>query len=119
MICYDRTYRAQPIKTLFQKIQDAQAFAIAGGQQYDNVMVVNIAFTLVFNTNLSPDECRAWQTQDAADQTWTQSKVDIATATREFRLTYQIAEQSGFHSANMMIKNNREGSFQGASDAIA
>jgi hypothetical protein len=40
----------QPIETLFQQIQDARAFAVAGGQPYGNAMIVNVAYTLVFNT---------------------------------------------------------------------
>jgi hypothetical protein len=51
----------QPIETLFQQIQDARAFAVAGRQPYDAAMIVNVAYTLVFNTGLFPDACRAWQ----------------------------------------------------------
>jgi hypothetical protein len=40
----------QPIETLFQQIQDARAFAVAGGQPYGAAMIVNFAYTLVFNT---------------------------------------------------------------------
>jgi hypothetical protein len=40
----------QPIETLFQQIQDARAFAVAGGQPYGAAMIVNLAYTLVFNT---------------------------------------------------------------------
>jgi hypothetical protein len=32
---------------------------VAGGQLYGDVMIVNIALTLVFNTGLFPDACRA------------------------------------------------------------
>jgi hypothetical protein len=49
-----------PIETLFQQIQDAQAFAVAGGQPYGAAMIVNVAYTLVFNTGLFHDACRAW-----------------------------------------------------------
>jgi hypothetical protein len=49
----------QPIETLSQQIQDARAFAVAGGQPYGAVMIVNVAYTLVFNTGLFPDACRA------------------------------------------------------------
>jgi hypothetical protein len=49
----------QPIEMLFQKIQDARAFAVAGGQPYGATMIVNVAYTLVFNTGLFPDACRA------------------------------------------------------------
>jgi hypothetical protein len=40
----------QLIETLFQQIQDARAFAVAGGQPYGEAMIVNVAYTLVFNT---------------------------------------------------------------------
>jgi hypothetical protein len=40
----------QPIETLFQQIQDARAFAVAGGQRKGKAMIVNAAYTLVFNT---------------------------------------------------------------------
>jgi hypothetical protein len=39
----------QPIETLFQQIQDARAFAVAGGQPYGAAMT-NVAYTLFFNT---------------------------------------------------------------------
>jgi hypothetical protein len=47
----------QLIKTLFQQIQDARAFAVAGGQPYGASMIVNVAYTLVFNTGLFTDAC--------------------------------------------------------------
>jgi hypothetical protein len=49
----------QPIETLFQQIQDARAFAVAGGHPYGAAMIVNVAYTLVFNTGLFPNACRA------------------------------------------------------------
>jgi hypothetical protein len=49
----------QPIETLFQQLQDARAFAVAGGKPYGAAMIVNVAYTLVFNTGLFPDACRA------------------------------------------------------------
>jgi hypothetical protein len=48
----------QPIEMLFQKIQDARAFAVSGVQPYGTAMIVNVAYTLVFNTGLFPDACR-------------------------------------------------------------
>jgi hypothetical protein len=98
----------QPIETLFQQIQDARAFAVAGGQPYGAAMIVNVAYTFVFNTRLFPDACRAWQSRAIAGKTWAQFKLDFATAHREFRLTNQTTHQSGFHSANMMIEKGLE-----------
>jgi hypothetical protein len=109
----------QPIKTLFQQIQDARAFAVAGGQPYGVAMIVNMAYTLVFNTGLSPNAFRAWQSRVIAGKTWAQFKLDFATAHREFRLTNQTAQQSGFHSANIMIEQGRDETMQDTVDAIA
>jgi hypothetical protein len=79
----------QPIKTLFQQIQDDRAFAVEVGKPYDASMIVNVAYTLVFNMGLFPDACRAWQSRVIAGKTWAQFKLDFATAHREFRLTNQ------------------------------
>jgi uncharacterized protein YukE len=108
----------QPIETLFQQIQDARAFAVAGGQPYGAAMIVNVAYTLVFNTGLFPNACRAWQSRAMAAKTWAQFKIDFATAHRGFRLTNQTAQQSGFHSANMMIEQGRDDSMQETAEAI-
>jgi hypothetical protein len=102
----------QPTESLFQQIQDARAFVIAGGQP----MLVNVAYTLVFNTGVYPDDCRAWQVHPAAQKTLTNFKVHFAAAHREFLLTNQTAQQSEFHSANMMIEHHP---YQGAADTIA
>jgi hypothetical protein len=109
----------QPIETLFQQIQDVRAFAVAGGQPYGAAMIVNVAYTLVFNTGLFPDACRAWQSRAIASKTWAQFKIDFATGHREFRLTNQTAHQYGFHSANMMIEPGRDDSMQETAEAIA
>jgi hypothetical protein len=109
----------QPIETLFQQIQDARALAVAGGQPYGSTMFVNVAYTLVFNTWLFPDAFRAWQSRAIAAKTWAQFKIDFATAHREFRLTNQTSQQSGFHSANMMIEQTRDDSMQETVEAIA
>jgi hypothetical protein len=107
------------IETLFQQIQDARAFAVAGGQPYGAAMIFNVTYTLVFNTGLFPDACRAWQSRAIAAKTWAQFKIDFATAHCEFRLTNQTAQQSGFHSANMMIEQGRDESMQETAEAIA
>jgi hypothetical protein len=109
----------QPIEMLFQQIQDARDFAVAGGQLYGHAMIINVAYTLIFNTGLFPDACRAWQSRAIAGKTWAQFKIDFATAHCEFRLTNQNAQQSGFHRANMMIEQGREESMQDTAEAIA
>jgi hypothetical protein len=102
----------QPIEMPFQQIQDARAFTVAGGQPYGAAMIL-------FNTGLYPDACRAWQSRALLAKTWAQLKIDFSTAHREFRLTNQTTQQSGFHSANMMIEQSRYGSMQETAEAIA
>jgi hypothetical protein len=50
----------QPIKNMFEQIQDARAFSVVGGQPYSDAMIVNVSFILIFNTGLFPDACRTW-----------------------------------------------------------
>jgi hypothetical protein len=108
----------QLIETLFQQNQDARAFAVAGGQPYGATRIINVAYTLVLNTGLFLDACRAWQSRAIAGKTWAHFKLDFATAHRELRLTNQTAQQSVFHSANMMIEQGRDESIQDTIDAI-
>jgi hypothetical protein len=109
----------KPIETLFQKVQDDRAFAVAGGQPYGAAMIVNVAYTLVSITGLFPDACRAWQSRAIAGKTWAQFKIYFATAYREFRLTNQTAQKLGFNSATMIIEQGREETMQDTVDAIA
>jgi hypothetical protein len=109
----------QPIETLFQQTQDARASAVAGCQPYGAAIIVNVAYTLMFNTGLFPDAYRAWQSRAIATKTWAQFKIDFATAHREFRLTNQTAKQSGFHSANMIIEQGRYDLMKETAEAIA
>jgi hypothetical protein len=105
----------QPTESLFQQIQYAWAFAIAGGQPYGDAIIVNVAYTIVFNTGLFPDACRAWQVRPAAQKSLTNLKIHFAAAHREFSLTNQTAHNSEFHSARMMIEHHP---YQGITDAI-
>jgi hypothetical protein len=109
----------QPIENLFQQIQDARAFAVAGGNPYGYAMTVHVVFTLVFNTRFFPDACRAWKARSLADKTCLQFKIDFAVAHQEFRLTNQTAQQSGFRSSNMMIEQDCGDSMQDTVDTIA
>jgi hypothetical protein len=92
---------------------------VAGGQPYRDAMIVNVAFALIFNAGLFPDVCRAWQARAIADKTWMQFNLEFAAAHREFLLTSQTAQQSGFHIANMMIEQGQIEEMQGTVNAIS
>jgi hypothetical protein len=108
-----------PIETLFQQIQDARAFAVAGGHPYDAAMIVSVAYILVFNTGLFPDACRPWQSRAIAEKTWAQFKIDFATSHHEFRLANQTTQQSGSHSANITIEEIRDDAMQETVDEMS
>jgi hypothetical protein len=55
-----------PIETLFQQLQDARAFLVAGGQTYGAAVIVNVVYTLVSNTGFFPDACRSWKSRAIA-----------------------------------------------------
>jgi hypothetical protein len=82
-------------------------------------MIVNVAYTLEFNRGLFPNACRVWKSRAISRKTWAHLKLSFSTAHLEFRLTYQTAQQSGFHSDNMMIKQVHDESMQETVDAIA
>jgi hypothetical protein len=92
---------------------------MAGGQPYGAAMIVNVAYTLVFNTGLFPNSCHAWQSRAIATKIWAPFKIDFATAHGELRLTNQTTQQSGFRSANMMIEQGRDDSMQETAEAIS
>jgi hypothetical protein len=69
--------------------------------------LVALSWCPSFLTGFFPDACRAWQARAIADKTWIQFKIDFAVAHQEFRLTNQTAQESGFHSANMLIEHGR------------
>jgi hypothetical protein len=64
---------------------------VAGGQHCGDAMIVNVAFTLVFNTGVLPDVCRTWQVRAVANTILTQFKVDFTTVHCEFRMTNHTA----------------------------
>jgi hypothetical protein len=65
----------QPIETFFQQVQDARAFAVAAGQPYGAAIIVNVVYTLVFNTGLFPDACHAWQSRAIAGKLGSSSRL--------------------------------------------
>jgi hypothetical protein len=57
--------------------------------------------------------------QVIVEKKWMQFKLDFAAAHREFCLTNQTAQQSGFNIANMMIEQGSGDTIQGTVDATA
>ena len=56
----------QPFEFLVRQIQDAVDYAAHAINPYTVEQIVNTAYTLVFNTGVFEDECKAWQKTDHA-----------------------------------------------------
>jgi hypothetical protein len=72
----------QPIEMFFEEIQDARAFTVTGVQPYGNGSIVNVDFTIAFNTGVFPDACCMWQVRAAAENMWAQFKIDFTSTHR-------------------------------------
>ena len=75
----------QPIETLFRQIENAIDYASAGNTPYTPAQVLAIAYQIVFQTGIFPDDCRDWKRQTAAHKTWPQFKIDFTRAHQEYR----------------------------------
>lgn len=108
---YDRMYTpwnpSTPFEMLIDQIDEAQEFADAGNQAFSAAQILNCAYTLVFNTGLFFDDCKAWNNKQDADKTWTNFKKHFAEAHRTLKLQQRTSQQAGFHGANAAY-----GSFQ-------
>jgi hypothetical protein len=80
----------QPIKVLYQQIEDAIEFAAAGQNPFSPKQVLNIAYQLIFCTGIFSDDCKIWKCQTTAYTTWPQFKLDFAVAYQEYSETLDI-----------------------------
>ena len=71
---------AEPIATLFDRLEDAQELADTGGAPISATILVNAAYTLVFNTGLFYDDCKDWTPRPIAEKTWVNFKSDFQAA---------------------------------------
>jgi hypothetical protein len=90
-----------PIETLFKQIEDGVRYANAGMQPYMEAHYVNIAFLLVINTGVVPDDCTDWQWHTWVNQTWAQFRTEFARAQCEHRIISIMASGSSYHTANV------------------
>lgn len=85
----------EPIENLFEQIEQAVEIAAAAQAPYDPTQVVNIAYTIVFNTGVFQDSCRDWRKMQQANKTWPNFKTHFSEAHRDFK---QLQNQSGTDS---------------------
>jgi hypothetical protein len=64
-----------PFKTLIEQIEDAMEVANAANQAFSDAQILTLAYTLIYNTGLSFDECKEWKAKSEADKTWDTFKI--------------------------------------------
>jgi hypothetical protein len=98
----------QPIEIFFDQVEDAVDFADAGESPCTPVQVTNIAYQLVFQAGLFPDECKLWKRRSVANKTSDTFKTECALADQELSESQLTTGSTSFHSANAAIDLQHE-----------
>ena len=64
-----------PFENLIDQIENCHDIAEAGGQPFTTQQLVDMAYTLVFNTGLYFDDCKTWVHHPIAEKTWDNFKM--------------------------------------------
>jgi hypothetical protein len=89
-----------PIETLFDQMDSASDFAIAGGAAIGEPNIVRAGYNLIFATGLFDLPCREWRAKPDADKTRVVFHQHFLAANQDRTLTTSAA---GFHSANAAV----------------
>ena len=89
-----------PIETLINQVENPFEYAAARNTPYSYEQVVSIAFQLVFQTGLFPDDCKIWKRQAPELKTRPGFKAFFATAHQEWHESLLSTAGAGFQSAN-------------------
>ena len=95
---YDANF---PIESLFDQIDTAVEYAAAGGAPYTPEQIVTIAFQLVFQTGLFPDDCKLWKRRPVGDKTYAHFKTYFTEAHLELRESQTTTQAGGFQGNNI------------------
>jgi hypothetical protein len=101
---------SRPIEDLFKQMQDGQAYAKAGQKPYGKQQIINIVYTLVFNTGVYGDECKEWKKYDILEKTWENFKAHFTAEHRLYRKQTQTAQSTGYQSANHAQRSMKDAS---------
>ena len=75
----------ETIETLIDQVEDALEYAAVGKDPYTPRQIVNIAYTLLFNTGVYHDDCKTWRQKSIAEQTWEAFKTFFTKANQDLR----------------------------------
>jgi hypothetical protein len=90
----------QPLESLIAQVEDAVAYAAAGGQDYTAAQIVNVAYSLLLATGQFEVACREWRLMAVANKTWPNWKIHFAAAYNDIRESAVTSKAAGFHGAH-------------------
>jgi hypothetical protein len=105
------------VSDLLKQMQDGRAYAQAGQQPYGKQQIINIAYSLVFNTGVYGNACKEWEKHDILDKTW--EKAHFTTEHRLYRKQTQTAQATGYQAANRAQRNLQDDLVAEQSEALA
>ena len=94
----------QPIQTLFSRIKEIQTYAQAGNRTFTDQQIVDVAYTIIYNTGIYFDDCDTWLDTLPTNQTWTNFQTHFNTAHRKAKRKQRTTQSEGYHGANAAIE---------------
>ena len=72
-----------PVKMLFTQLTKARAFAIAGGDQQNEIIYVRAGYNIIYQTGLFTKACREWCQKTPAQMTLQAFKLHFKAADKD------------------------------------
>ena len=91
----------QPIKILFDQVENALNYAAARNNPFSPDQVVATAFQLFFTTSMFLDDCKTWKHKPDANTNLTNFKTYFSLAHRKFHETRTTTASGAFAAANL------------------
>ena len=89
----------QPIKSLYEQIDNAVAFVASADNEYTDKQTVSIGYEIMFQTGVYADDCKVWWKKPDADKTWPAFKVFFTDANQDLRQSKATPGSAGYHPA--------------------
>ena len=90
-----------PIENLYEQIENGKDLTEAAGAPYADSQLLNIAYNLVFQSNVFKDTCRDWRRLPQAQKTWQNFKVMFTEAHQDYRQSH--AQSHNPYMANAAV----------------
>ena len=96
-------------RNLTQRVQNSQEIATYENWPINNQYIVNMIYTVVFNTAFFYNDCDNWNNKIVTLKIWTKFQANFIKSHQKVRrLQKDTTKQGGFHGANTVLKDQLE-----------